>query len=201
METSQVFGQLRVDQYVVGPLDNNLYVLSTQDTSQAMLIDATGDDLDLLTRLVDRGVTRALITHGHDDHIGGVAHLRQLGVQVLVGEPDAALLDGYDIALVDNEVIRLGEISLQVLATPGHTPGSICLGTLGQRVLFTGDTLFPGGPGATKFPGGDFPTIIRSLRRLFAMFDDDTVVLPGHGAPTTIGAESGSLDDWIARGW
>ncbi len=201
MQTTHMFQELLVEQFVVGPLNNNLYVLSTEDHTDALLIDATGDDPELLRRLVERGVTHALITHGHHDHVGGVAELRRRGVQVLVSEGDAPLLAGYDATVVDKEVIRIGDIFVQVLVTPGHTPGSICIGVEGHHVLFTGDTLFPGGPGATSFPGGDFPAIVRSLERLFGMFDDGTVVFPGHGAATTIGAEAGNLDDWVARGW
>ncbi len=201
MQTTHMFQELLVEQFVVGPLNNNLYVLSTEDHTDALLIDATGDDPELLRRLVERGVTHALITHGHHDHVGGVAELRRRGVQVLVSEGDAPLLAGYDVTVVDKEVIRIGDIFVQVLVTPGHTPGSICIAVEGHHVLFTGDTLFPGGPGATSFPGGDFPAIVRSLERLFGMFDDGTVVFPGHGAATTIGAEAGNLDDWVARGW
>jgi glyoxylase-like metal-dependent hydrolase (beta-lactamase superfamily II) len=155
----------------------------------------------LLNEFARLKVTRTVITHGHHDHIGGVGALRRLGVKVFVGEQDARLLDEYDATLVDNELIQLGSLSLRIFATPGHTPGSLCISPEGINVLFTGDTLFPGGPGATQFPGGDFPTIISSLGRLFATFDVDTLVCPGHGASTTIGAEAGNLDDWIARGW
>jgi glyoxylase-like metal-dependent hydrolase (beta-lactamase superfamily II) len=201
VQTSFTIGDLSVEQFVVGPLENNLYVLTTSSSEEALLIDATSDEQNLLNEFARLKVTRAVITHGHHDHIGGVGALRRRGVKIFVGEQDARLLDGYDATLVDNELIRLGLLSLRIFATPGHTPGSLCISPEGINVLFTGDTLFPGGPGATQFPGGDFPTIISSLRRLFATFDVDTLVLPGHGASTTIGAEAGSLDDWIARGW
>lgn len=201
MQTSFTVGDLSVEQFVVGSLENNLYVLTTPSSDEALLIDATSDEQSLLDEFTRRNVTRVVITHGHHDHIGGVGALRSRGVKVLVSEPDAPLLDGYDATLVDNELIRLGSLALRIVATPGHTPGSLCISPEGIKVLFTGDTLFPGGPGATQFPGGDFPTIISSLRRIFATCDDDTLVLPGHGASTTIGAEVGSLDDWVARGW
>jgi glyoxylase-like metal-dependent hydrolase (beta-lactamase superfamily II) len=96
----------------------------------------------------------------------------------------------------------VGHLRIRTLHTPGHTPGSICFAVEGTPLLFTGDTLFPGGPGATKFPGGDFPTIIRSIEdRIFRVYDSDTVIWPGHGAPSTVGTEAPSLDEWVARGW
>lgn len=201
MQTTYTVGDLTIEQFVVGPLENNLYVLTTPSSPEALLIDATAGDDVLVDTLVQRNVTKVIITHGHHDHIGAVAALRQQGMRVMVGEPDASLLDGFDTTLVDNELIRFGALNLRILATPGHTPGSVCIAPEGYELLFTGDTLFPGGPGATKFPGGDFPTIIESIRRIFATFPAETVLLPGHGASTTIGTQVGSLDEWIARGW
>ena len=90
---------------------------------------------------------------------------------------------------------------LQVIATPGHTPGSISFHVEGTPLLFSGDTLFPGGPGATKFEGGDFATIIESIDDRLFTFPTDTIVLPGHGTDTTIGAERPHLQEWITRGW
>ena len=91
---------------------------------------------------------------------------------------------------------------MRTIATPGHTPGSICFAVEGTPILLSGDTLFPGGPGNTKFEGGDFPTILESIEdRLFKKFDPDTIVLPGHGTRTTIGAESPHLQEWADRGW
>ena len=96
----------------------------------------------------------------------------------------------------------VGNIKVEVLHTPGHTPGSMCFRLDAAPVLFSGDTLFPGGAGATKFPGGDFPTIIESIEdRLFRPLSSDTIVLPGHGDRTTIGTESPHLQEWIDRGW
>ena len=93
------------------------------------------------------------------------------------------MLPSYDFVLEDESVIEVGRLRLHTIATPGHTPGSMCFRLEGSPVLFSGDTLFPGGPGATGFPGGDFPTIIRSIEdRLFATLPADTIVLPGHGA-------------------
>jgi glyoxylase-like metal-dependent hydrolase (beta-lactamase superfamily II) len=111
------------------------------------------------------------------------------------------MLDAYDYVIEDDSVIEVGDLRLHTILTPGHTPGSICFRLEGSPLLFSGDTLFPGGPGATKFPGGDFDQIIESIdRRLFTL-PVDTLVLPGHGADTTIGAERPHLDEWIERGW
>ncbi len=99
-------------------------------------------------------------------------------------------------------MIEVGRLRLRTIHTPGHTPGSMCFLVEGSRVVFSGDTLFPGGPGATKFPGGDFPTIIRSIEeRLFSKLPAATIVLPGHGDQTTIGDEAPHLQEWIDRGW
>ena len=143
-----------------------------------------------------------LETHGHWDHIQAIPAVREAGYRVGVTAEDAAMLPSYDYLLEDDTVIEVGRLRLRTLHTPGHTPGSMSFQVEGTPLLFTGDTLFPGGPGATHFEGGDFNTIIRSIEdRIFRVFDASTVVLPGHGADTTIGKESPHLDEWVARGW
>jgi glyoxylase-like metal-dependent hydrolase (beta-lactamase superfamily II) len=115
---------------------------------------------------------------------------------------DASMLPSYDEILGDEEVIHVGDLRLHTIHTPGHTPGSMCFSIEGAPVLFSGDTLFPGGPGNTTFEGGDFNTIIESLeQRLFRPLAADTLVLPGHGDHTTIGTEAPHLDEWVDRGW
>jgi glyoxylase-like metal-dependent hydrolase (beta-lactamase superfamily II) len=148
-------------------------------------------------------VRRVLETHGHWDHIQAVAPMREAGYEVAVTAADAPMLRdvGYDVFLDDNEVIEVGKLRLDAIHTPGHTPGSICFAVRGAPLLFSGDTLFPGGPGNTRFDGASFDTIIDSIdRRLFTL-PAHTIVLPGHGVDTTIGAERPSLDEWVARGW
>ena len=129
--------------------------------------------------------------------------MREAGYEVAVPESDAPMLSdvGYDFFVTDVEVVEVGRVLLTGIVTPGHTPGSICFKVEGSPVLFSGDTLFPGGPGATKLPGGDFPTIIRSIESRLFTLPDDTHVLPGHGADTTIGTEKPHLGEWIERGW
>jgi glyoxylase-like metal-dependent hydrolase (beta-lactamase superfamily II) len=112
------------------------------------------------------------------------------------------MLDSYDEIIEDDAVIRVGRLRLRTILTPGHTPGSICFQVEDKPLLFSGDTLFPGGPGNTSFEGGDFATIISSLDgRLFASLDAQTIVMPGHGTDTTIGTESPHLQEWVDRGW
>ena len=108
---------------------------------------------------------------------------------------------GYDVFLDDAEVIEVGKLRLHAIHNPGHTPGSISFLVEGAPILFSGDTLFPGGPGATKFPGGDFDEIIRSIDDKLFSLPRDTIVMPGHGVDTTIGNERPHLREWIARGW
>jgi glyoxylase-like metal-dependent hydrolase (beta-lactamase superfamily II) len=142
-----------------------------------------------------------LETHGHWDHIQAVPQMRDAGYDVHVTAEDADMLPSYDQILDDDSVIEVGRLRLRTILTPGHTPGSMCFLVEGSPILFSGDTLFPGGPGATSFPGGDFPTIVRSIEdRLFTL-PAEIRVLPGHGDPTTIGAESPHLQEWIDRGW
>jgi glyoxylase-like metal-dependent hydrolase (beta-lactamase superfamily II) len=121
---------------------------------------------------------------------------------VWVRVEDAEMLDGYDHLLDDDAGHVVGALSLRTIHTPGHTPGSISFALEGTPLLFTGDTLFPGGPGNTSFERGDFATIIDSIeRRIFAVYGDDTIIWPGHGAPSTIAVERPHLAEWVARGW
>ena len=194
--------QAEIHMVVVGPMDNNVYVLRCRETGDAVLIDAANEHEKLLDLCQRLGVRRVLETHGHWDHIQAVPDVRDAGYRVGITAQDADMLPSYDDVLEDESVIEVGRLRLHTIHTPGHTPGSMCFRVDGSPILFSGDTLFPGGPGATKFPGGDFPTIIRSIEdRLFSPLPADTIVLPGHGAKTTIGTESPHLQEWIDRGW
>jgi len=193
--------QAEIHKVVVGPMDNNVFVLRCTQTGDAVLIDAANEHerlLELCTRL---GVRKVLETHGHWDHIQAVPAVRDAGYDVGVTAQDAEMLDAYDFVLEDESVIEVGRLRLHTISTPGHTPGSMCFLVEGSPVLFSGDTLFPGGPGNTKF-GGDFPTIITSIEdRLFSKLPGDTIVLPGHGDDTTIATETPHLQEWVDRGW
>ena len=191
-----------VHRIVVGPMDNNVYILRCRRTGDAMLIDAANEHEALLEICQRMGVNQVVETHGHWDHIQAVPAVRDAGISVAVTSADAGMLPSYDLILEDEESIRVGDLRVKTLTTPGHTPGSICFDVEGTNLLFTGDTLFPGGPGNTSFEGGDFATIIESIeRRIFAKFDPDTLVLPGHGASTTVGEELPHLQEWVDRGW
>ncbi len=192
---------IEIHEVVVGPVDNNVLILRCTETGDAVLLDAANEHELLLDLCKTLGVRRVLETHGHWDHIQAVPELRDAGYSVGVTAADAAMLPSYDEVLEDDTVIEVGRLRLHTIATPGHTPGSMCFLVEGHPVIFSGDTLFPGGPGNTTFEGGDFPTIIESVdRRLFTL-PADTLVLPGHGKPTTIGAERPHLQEWIDRGW
>ncbi len=191
-----------VHQIVVGPMDNNVYILRCRRTGDAMLIDAANEHEALLEICERLGVRQVVETHGHWDHIQAVPAVRDAGISVAVTRADAGMLPSYDLILDDDETLQVGDLRIKTLATPGHTPGSICFAVEGTNLLFSGDTLFPGGPGNTSFEGGSFPAIIESIdRRIFARFDPDTVVLPGHGLSTTVGSEAPHLQEWVDRGW
>jgi glyoxylase-like metal-dependent hydrolase (beta-lactamase superfamily II) len=195
--------RLEIHKLVVGPYENNVFVLRCKETGDAVLIDAANEHEKLLELAQRLNVKRVLETHGHWDHIQAVPAMREAGYEVAVTSADAPQLKevGYDVFLDDAEVIEVGNLRLNAIQTPGHTPGSICFQVEGAPILFSGDTLFPGGAGNTKFEGGDFPTIIRSIdTRLFTL-PGDTLVLPGHGNDTTIGTERRHLQEWVDRGW
>ena len=193
--------QAEVHKVVVGPVDNNVFVLRCKQTGDAALIDAANEHDRLLELCQALNVRQVIETHGHWDHIQAVPQLRDAGYSVGVTAADADMLPSYDEVLEDDAVVAVGRLRLHTILTPGHTQGSMCFRLEGHPVLFSGDTLFPGGPGNTKF-GGDFPTIIRSIEdRLFSPIPADTIVLPGHGDDTTIGAERPHLQEWIDRGW
>jgi glyoxylase-like metal-dependent hydrolase (beta-lactamase superfamily II) len=189
--------------FVTGPMENNIYLLVSPQTREAVLIDAS-DEAERIAREVanlNARVRMILLTHGHSDHWGALGQLRDMwGVPVGIHLADADMLPlTPNFALDDGQHIGLGAGEIHVIHTPGHTPGGVCF--LADGCLFSGDTLFPGGPGATKQPLGDFPLIMTSLREKLFVLPDRTLVLPGHGKSTTIGKERPSLDEWQARGW
>ena len=194
--------QAEITKLVVGPMDNNVFVVRCKETGEAVLLDAANEH-DKLLQLCERlNVRKVLETHGHWDHIQAVPAVRDAGYDVGVTHADAGMLPSYDFVLEDDSVIEVGRLRLHTTLTPGHTPGSMCFRIEGSPVLLAGDTLFPGGPGNTSFEGGDFDTIIRSIDyRLFSRLTDDTIVMPGHGDDTTVGAERPHLQEWVDRGW
>jgi glyoxylase-like metal-dependent hydrolase (beta-lactamase superfamily II) len=192
---------VRVDKLIVGPFENNAFVVRCTNTGEAVIIDAANEHELLLEVSRATGVRRVLTTHGHWDHIQAVTALRDAGIDVGIAEADAAMLPGYDFLIPDDTVIEVGDLRFRTILNPGHTPGSTSFLLEGHPVLFTGDTLFPGGPGNTQSAEGDFPLIIESIdRRLFTL-DPDLLVFPGHGLDTTVGNERPHLQEWVDRGW
>ncbi len=193
--------QAEIHKVVVGPYENNVFVLRCKQTGDAVLVDAANEH-ELLLELCQRlGVRQVIETHGHWDHIQAVPAIRDAGYSVHVTAEDAAMLPSYDEILEDESVIEVGRLRLHTILNPGHTPGSMSFRLEGSPILFSGDTLFPGGPGNTKSTEGDFDTIIESVDRKLFTLSPETLVLPGHGDDTTIAAERPHLQEWIDRGW
>ena len=191
-----------IHKLVVGPIANNVFVLRCTETGESLLIDAANEHDKLLELASALNVRRIVETHGHWDHIAAIPAMREAGFSVGVTAEDASMLDGYDDILPDDSMIEIGRLRLQTIHAPGHTQGSMSFKLEGAPILFSGDTLFPGGAGATKFPGGDFTQILHSIEdRFYKVLDDDVLVLPGHGDDTTIGTEKPHFDEWVARGW
>ncbi|WP_447007690.1 MBL fold metallo-hydrolase [Saccharothrix isguenensis] len=186
-------------------VDNNVWVVG--DDTECVVIDAP-HDVDAILRVVDgREVKAVLATHAHDDHVRVAPDLaRATGAPVLLHPADRVLWDltHPDVApdgdLADGQVVEIAGISLHVLHTPGHAPGACCFYSPDLGAVFTGDTLFHGGPGATGRSYSDFDTIVRSIAARLFTLPEDTVVHTGHGEDTTIGTEASHLTDWHSQG-
>jgi len=191
----------RVSSFSVGPYDNNVYVISDPRSREGLLIDAANEAPRILKELEGLRVSHILTTHGHGDHVQALTSVRA-GTQARFAchAADEAMMPiPADRRIQDGDLFRFGEYELRAIHTPGHTPGSVCF-LIGEH-LFSGDTLFPGGPGNTANPNASFADIIKSLRHRLFTLPDETQVLPGHGRATTIGSERPHLDEWIERGW
>lgn len=192
---------VEVHKIVVGPYDNNVFFIRCRHTGEAVMLDAANEHEQLLELCRALGVRTVLETHGHHDHIQAVPQVRDAGYEVGITAADAAMLPSYDYILEDDQMIEVGDLRLHTVTTPGHTPGSICFKLVNKPLLFSGDTLFPGGPGNTGFDGGNFKEIISSIDERLFTYAPGTIVLPGHGLDTTIGTERPSLQAWVDRGW
>ncbi|WP_111767985.1 MBL fold metallo-hydrolase [Nakamurella deserti] len=186
-------------------VDNNVWLVG--DDSEVVLIDAPHDSAAITAAVDGRTVTAILCTHAHDDHIDAAPALADgLGAPILLHPADLelwALTYGDrqpDGALSDGQTFTVGGVTLHVLHTPGHSPGSCSFHVPELGVVFTGDTLFKGGPGATGRSFSSFPIIVDSIRDRLLTLPPETEVRTGHGDSTTIGAEAPDLDEWIARG-
>lgn len=186
--------------------ENNVWLVG--DEHEVLVIDPAHDARAVADAVAGRRVVAVLLTHGHWDHVRAAP-----AFAALVGDPPVHLAPadrflwrqehrGVPVQpLTDGDVFEAGGVALRAVATPGHTPGSTCLWAPDLCTLFSGDTLFPGGPGATRWCYSDFARILDSIERRLLPLGDDVVVHPGHGESTTIGAERPHLEDWRARGW
>jgi glyoxylase-like metal-dependent hydrolase (beta-lactamase superfamily II) len=188
---------------------NNIWLVG--DDSEVVVVDAAHDHRPIVAAVAGRSVTAIALTHGHNDHINAAVDLADAVDAPIWLHPDDRMLwdvvhpgRAPDRELASGTVLRAGADELSVMHTPGHSPGCCCFhlaaGGRDGDVVFTGDTLFCGGPGATGRSFSDFPTIVESIRRSLLTLPPETVVHTGHGESTTIGAESPHLQDWIDRG-
>lgn len=186
-------------------VDNNVWLVG--DDQGLLVIDAAHDAPAIAAAVDHRRVHAIVCTHGHNDHVNAAVHLSSLvTAPVYLSRHDRMLWDDvhpatapYD-SLGAGDTFRVADVDLHVLATPGHSPGGVCLYAPGVGVLFSGDTLFRGGPGATGRSYSDFGTLLDSIRERLLTLPPDTVVHPGHGADTAIGAEAADYDTWVTRG-
>lgn len=196
----------------VGLIETNCYIYCDDTTCEGIIIDPGGDSVEILDTVKSNKVKvkYIVLTHGHWDHIGAVDRVKvHTKAQIMIHNLDAKCLQdsteslGYmfginnppvtpDILLNGGEEIKIGDIVLKVVHTPGHTQGSICL--LGNGLVFTGDTLFRGAIGRTDLPGGDYNTLVGSIKSQLFVLPDETVVYPGHGSETTIGEEKNGFE-------
>jgi glyoxylase-like metal-dependent hydrolase (beta-lactamase superfamily II) len=196
---------LSVTKLAVGPMDNNAYLLRDLRTGDALLIDAAAEADRLIELIGDTPVVRIVTTHRHADHWQALAEVQAATGAAVVAHP----VDAEEIPVTVTErvehgdSVRAGDVELAVIHLRGHTPGSIALryDAAAEPHLFTGDSLFPGGPGRTTNPA-DFTSLMNDLeQRVFDQLPDPTWVYPGHGNDTTLGAERPHIPEWRARGW
>jgi glyoxylase-like metal-dependent hydrolase (beta-lactamase superfamily II) len=199
---------LTIAKLAVGPMSNNAYLLRCTQTDEGLLIDAANEAVRLRDLVAFEGepVSAILTTHRHPDHWQALADTVEFaGAAVYAGAEDADELPvAVDERLHDGDEITVGDLSLSIIGLRGHTPGSVAVlyrDPEGVAHLFTGDSLFPGGPGRTTSPE-DFTSLMDDLEaRVFDVLPDDTWFYPGHGNDSTLGAERPHLPEWRERGW
>jgi hydroxyacylglutathione hydrolase len=177
---------LRIEKLTLGPYETNAYVLVCMKTKESLVVDAPADAAAIIDALTNTSPKYILLTHDHYDHTGVLVSLRsRLKVPLAAHEFSSfQLKTPPEILLKDGDVIHLGKLKIDVLFTPGHTPGGLCFKV--NKYLFAGDTLFPGGPGHTDMPES-FEQIVESITKKIYCLPNDTMILPGHGDSTTVG--------------
>jgi glyoxylase-like metal-dependent hydrolase (beta-lactamase superfamily II) len=198
-------GGLTVTKVSVGPFDNNAYLLRCRQDGSQILIDAANDAPTLIDLAHPAGLAAVITTHRHHDHWQALADVvAATGAASLAHTDDAADIPVVTATVTDGDSIPVGDCALEVIHLVGHTPGSIALlyrDPAGTAHLWTGDSLFPGGPGRTTNPR-DFASLMGDLEtKVFGRLPDDTWFYPGHGKDSTLGAERPHLPEWRARGW
>ncbi|MBV7695053.1 MBL fold metallo-hydrolase [Streptomyces sp. TRM70350] len=197
---------LMITKIAVGPMDNNAYLLRCRATDEQLLIDAANDAKTLLGMIGDDGIASVVTTHQHRDHWQALAEVvAATGARTYAGRDDAPGIPvPTDVLVNDGDTIRVGRVELTARHLVGHTPGSIALvydDPHGHPHVFTGDCLFPGGPGRTTRPE-EFNSLMDGLEtKVFDVLPDETWVYPGHGNDTSLGTERPHLAEWRARGW
>jgi glyoxylase-like metal-dependent hydrolase (beta-lactamase superfamily II) len=196
----EMASQVELKSFSVGPMDNNVYILIDTDTRASILFDAPVNANRILAALEGTNLQYILFTHADGDHVEALQDVKQAtAAPVGIDAREAFRLPlEPDLEIHDGDVFHFGNSQVRAISTPGHSPGGVSF--LADGILIAGDTLFPGGPGNTQRPDGDFKEIIENIRSKLFTLPDDTKVYPGHGKPTTIGAERPHLPEWIQRG-
>ena len=189
---------LQIDRFSLGPFGTNCYILSCRKTGESVLVDTPAEGDKILRQLKGSDPRYIIITHNHLDHLGAFSEVTdELNIPVAIHPEDAKKLPSQpEILLKNGDSISFGKVSLKVLHTPGHTPGSICL--LTGKYLISGDTIFPGGPGKTGSPAA-LRQIIESLSEKIFILPEDTRIYPGHGDSTLLGKEKTEFEVFSSR--